>query len=53
VGLNPVNITIIHLGDLRARAATVETILDSLAAVGILLAYDRPDGRRWKKAGKV
>jgi hypothetical protein len=32
----------------RARKSDVEAVLESLAALGLLLAYDLPDGRRWR-----
>jgi hypothetical protein len=31
-----------------ARRAAVEGVLDSLAALGIAVAYDTPEGRRWR-----
>ena len=34
-----------------AKKKDVETVLESLAALGLLLAYDAAGGRRWKGAG--
>jgi hypothetical protein len=33
-----------------ARRKDVEPILDSLAALGLLIAFDAPDGRHWRAA---
>ncbi|MDD5310053.1 MAG: class I SAM-dependent DNA methyltransferase [Deltaproteobacteria bacterium] len=35
-----------------ARAGSVEPVLDSLAAIGVLAAYESKDGRKWKAAGR-
>ena len=34
----------------RARAADIEEVLDALVALGLLVAYDAPQGRRWRQA---
>ncbi|HEY5611623.1 MAG TPA: hypothetical protein VIL97_10470, partial [Thermoanaerobaculia bacterium] len=34
-----------------ARKKEIESILDSLAALGHLIAYETSSGRRWKSAG--
>jgi hypothetical protein len=36
----------------RARAPSVETVLDSLAAVGLVVAFEVEGVRHWKAAGK-
>lgn len=36
-----------------AKREDVEDILDSLAALGILIAYDERDGRRWQGIGRI
>jgi len=32
----------------RARKREVESVLDSLAALGIVIAFDTPEGKRWR-----
>ncbi len=34
-----------------AKKKELASVLDSLAALGLVLAYDAPDGRRWRRAG--
>jgi DNA-binding FrmR family transcriptional regulator len=34
-----------------AKKKELAGVLDSLAALGLVLAYDAPDGRRWRRAG--
>ena len=34
----------------RARKKEVESVLDSLAALGIVIAFDTPEGKRWRAA---
>ena len=34
----------------RARKKEVESVLDSLAALGIVIAFDTPKGKRWRAA---
>jgi hypothetical protein len=36
----------------RAQVKTVEPVLDSLSAIGVLVALDGEGGRQWKGAGK-
>jgi hypothetical protein len=36
----------------RAQVKTVEPVLDSLSAIGVLVALDGAEGRQWKGAGK-
>ncbi|MDJ0766634.1 MAG: class I SAM-dependent DNA methyltransferase [Myxococcota bacterium] len=36
----------------HARTTSVEPVLENLAAVGILMAYDGAEGRRWKRMGR-
>ncbi|MCP4678313.1 MAG: class I SAM-dependent DNA methyltransferase [Deltaproteobacteria bacterium] len=33
------------------QTKSVEPVLESLAAVGVLVGYDGPEGRRWKRVG--
>ncbi len=34
-----------------AKKKELASVLDSLAALGLVLAYDAPDGRRWRRTG--
>ena len=36
----------------NAQVESVEPVLESLAAVGVLVAFEGPEGRRWKRVGK-
>lgn len=37
----------------RAKRTDIEAVLESLAALGLVLAYDLPDGRRWRTPSRT